>query len=101
MTEHQVMASRAASRERITHTGNEKEVYRSSEPEVPMPRESELYTSANVWELDGRERAVPSELESPVVREGPGGFDFGLEGTGGNANEVRTGGRREHGELHF
>ncbi|KAF2825701.1 hypothetical protein CC86DRAFT_446340 [Ophiobolus disseminans] len=92
MTENQVLASR----EGMVYSGNEKEVYRSSEPEVEMPRESELYTSANVWELDGRETAVPSELESPVVREARvgSGFDFGLD-------ERASTGRRDRSELHF
>lgn len=31
------------------------------------PKENEMATSANVWELDGREMREPSELESPSI----------------------------------
>lgn len=87
MTEHQVLAGGAG------YSRNEKELYRSSEPIVAMPRESEMETSANVWELDGRERErpLPSELESPI--------------TGGNGwnqhDKARPAHRQEHDELHF
>lgn len=55
--------------------GNEKDVYRSSQQNVHCvvsPGHSEMETSANVWEIDGRERErpMPSELESPVVERG-------------------------------
>lgn len=55
--------------------GNEKDVYRSSQQNVHhvvSPGHSEMETSANVWEIDGRERErpMPSELESPVVERG-------------------------------
>lgn len=53
---------------------SEKEMYRSSQQDVsiPMPHQSEMETSANVWELDGTERPrpAPSELESPPVERG-------------------------------
>ncbi|CAO2656628.1 Nn.00g054310.m01.CDS01 [Neocucurbitaria sp. VM-36] len=56
-----------------SRTGDEKSVYqsRTSEPlpppqqaAPPLPRGNEMATSANVWELDGRERPPPAELEA-------------------------------------
>ncbi|KAF1842693.1 uncharacterized protein K460DRAFT_133199 [Cucurbitaria berberidis CBS 394.84] len=47
--------------------GDEKTVYQSREPPSeppPLPRENEMPTSANVWELDARERPPPVELEA-------------------------------------
>lgn len=103
MTEHPVRASGGFA--------PEKEVYRSAEREGEggVPRESEMYTSANVWELDGREMAGVSELESPVVREGRdgreiSGFDFGLENEQGmRMGQKKDGryGRDRREELHF
>ncbi|KAH7083715.1 hypothetical protein FB567DRAFT_90776 [Paraphoma chrysanthemicola] len=101
-------------------SGNEKEVYRASEPEVSMPIESEMQTSANVWELDGRETgrdrvssretAVQrSELESPISpltgEEGRRFDDWPLpryDGGGGMGGvHGRPMQRGEHSELHF
>jgi hypothetical protein len=50
------------------YTHNEKDMYRSSHQALPMPAQSEMETSANVWEIDGRERTwpLPTERESPV-----------------------------------
>jgi hypothetical protein len=44
-------------------------VYRSSRQDLPIPAQSEMETSANVWEIDGTERPRASsiELESPVI----------------------------------
>jgi hypothetical protein len=71
---------------------NEKETYRSSQQAVMLPQQSEMETSANVWELDGTERSRPrpvvSELESPVS---------GTNGWSGQKREHRE----EHSELHF
>jgi hypothetical protein len=75
MTEHSVPIA--------GYVGNEKDVYRS---DVAVPRETEMETSANVWEIDGREmqrqETGVSELESPLVKPA----------------RVR---RQEHSELHF
>jgi hypothetical protein len=75
MTEHRVPVA--------GYVGNEKDVYRS---DVVVPRENEMETSANVWEIDGREMqrrdTGVSELASPVVEPA----------------RVR---RQEHSELHF
>jgi hypothetical protein len=110
MTEHRTLAGAGLG------SGNEKEVYRASEPEVAMPVESEMQTSANVWELDGRETGRErferierrSELESPISpmtgEEGrrfddwplPRGETGGLGGA--HAKPVQ---RAEHAEMHF
>jgi hypothetical protein len=84
MTQHQVLAAGPG------YVANEKELYRSSHPNTALPQESEMETSANVWELDGRERERPvvSELESPVT---------GTNGWGAR----RTDHRGEHSELRF
>jgi hypothetical protein len=110
MTEHRTLAGAGLG------SGNEKEVYRASEPEVAMPVESEMQTSANVWELDGRETGRErverierrSELESPISpmtgEEGRRFDDWPLPrgevgGLGGaHAKPVQ---RAEHAEMHF
>jgi hypothetical protein len=75
MTEHVVPVA--------GYVGDEKDVYR---PDVVMPRQNEMETSANVWEIDGREMprrdTGPSEVEPPVIQPA----------------RVR---RQEHSELHF
>jgi hypothetical protein len=82
MTEHRVPVR--------GYGGNEKDVYRSSEPDVVLPRQNEMETSANVWEIDGREMqrrgTTVSELESPIVEQ---------------TSAARRGQRHEHSELHF
>lgn len=47
--------------------GREKATYHSEQPDVPMPVQTEMYTSANVWELDSTEMGTRSELDSPAV----------------------------------
>ncbi|KAF2031220.1 hypothetical protein EK21DRAFT_111256 [Setomelanomma holmii] len=88
--------------------GNEKELYRASQPEVAMPVQSEMSTSANVWELDGREteRMERSELESPISplngEEGRRFDDWPLpSGNGVHGGAGMPAQRAEHSELHF
>jgi hypothetical protein len=84
MTEHRVPVG--------GYVGNEKDVYQSSQPVVALPRENEMETSANVWEIDGREmqrqdnNEIAREVHSP-------GADRG--------SAAPRGQRHEHSELHF
>jgi hypothetical protein len=82
MTEHRVPVG--------GYIGNEKDVYQSSQPVVELPRQSEMETSANVWEIDGREMQrrdeTLSEVHSPVEER---------------ENGMPRGPRHEHSELHF
>lgn len=103
MTEHRNLASGG---HHYRSDGPEKEVYQRQE-NVAMPQGSELYTNANVWELDGRETAARSELESPMVSpiaspvtrvEKPSSRAYPEHGRNGG---VGTAKRHEHRELHF
>jgi hypothetical protein len=65
MVEHRAPAGAGG----LVVPGHEKVVYRSTQPQVAMPVQNEMYTSANVWELDSTETGTRSrsELESPAM----------------------------------
>lgn len=116
MVEHRTPIGAGVGAGAMMVPGREKEVYRATQPDT---EQSEMYTSANVWELDSRELAPRREIGSPAVssvsspvvasdgsrfvspivspvvedrRDRGPGFDFGFE-------ERRTG--RPGDELHF
>jgi hypothetical protein len=64
MVEHRTPIGAGVGAGAMMVPGREKEVYRSRQPDAGQ---NEMYTSANVWELDSREVAGRREMESPAV----------------------------------